>query len=528
MDAGASDANSSDNGQSSSGGTSSSGGGSDAGSSSGAGDTWSSPPDATGGNTGLAQAGAQDFGLFRQILEKGQVPKPGTLDDLGFFNEHKLDYPQPKCGAEMCMHGLLGQMGNMITGSTCTVVQIGLNTPIQPSKLKRPPLHIVLAVDTSSSMSGQPLGYLKQGLKQMLDHLENGDKVSLVRFASDAKVVVEAKPMSDKLAIEKAIIALAATGKTNLYAGLFTAFKVANKHHDKSWDNRVVLLTDGQASEGLQHPGKLVSLAAGYAKKGIGITTIGVGKDVHNGVLADIAEVGAGNFYFLDKAAAVKEVFTEEVKTFLVPVALDVTIKIDAEDAYVVGAAYGTKGWKGHNAGGTIHIPTLFLAGRQKSETPLPATGSGRRGGGGAIMIELMPLPGVKKGVKVANLDLSWTHPKTGKKHSQQSWVLFGTPAQADGSSYFSSDTVEKGFVMLNILAAFRMAANLAADSDPGAAQGVLLALRPAVKKWLDSKKKADPDIEDDLKYVDMFIANLKKLKNQTPISKPPEPWPID
>ena len=509
----------------------SSSGGSDTGaSSSGAGDAGAVPGADTisGGNTGLSQAGAQDFGLFRQLLEQGKVPSPGALDELGFFHEHKLDYPDPKCGQDMCMHGLLGQMGNLINGSTCTVVQIGLNTHLQPSKMKRPPLHIVLAVDVSSSMAGAPLSFLKQGLQQMLDHLEAGDKVSLVAFAEKAAVLLDAAPLKDKLSIEKAIITLSTSGNTNLYEGLFKAFKLAAKHHDQAWDNRVVLLTDGEATTGMTKPGKLVSLATGYAKMGIGITTIGVGQSAAGSVLAEIAEVGAGSFYFLDQPKAVKEVFTEEVQTFLVPVALDVTIKLDATDGYVVGGAYGTRGWKGHTDGGTIHIPTLFLAGRKKAETPLPGKGAGRRGGGGGILVELMPLPGVKKGPTVANLALQWTHPKTGKVLKQQAAVSFGKYVVPDGGAFFSDATVEKGFVMLNILAGFQMAMELAADSDPGAARGVLQALKPEVEKWLKKAENPDPDIEDDLKYVALFIDNLKKVANQTPVTKPPDPWPVD
>ena len=509
------------------GGGSSSSSGADAGGSGGSSDTYQ------GGNTGLSQAGAQDFGLFRQLLEAGQVPTPGSLDDLGFFHEHKLDYPDPKCGQDMCMHGMLGQMGNMMTGSTCTLIQIGLNTHILPANLKRPPLHIVLAIDTSKSMTGDAIGYLKQGLKQMLDHLEKGDKLSLLRFSTGATTLLEAVDATDKLTIEKAIIGLTAGGDTNLYAGLFTAFKLASKHQKTGWDNRVVLLTDGEANVGITQKGKLVSLAKGYAKKGIGITTIGVGKSFSVGLLAAVAEVGAGNFYFLDNPAAVKEVFTEEVKTFLVPIALDVKIEVASEDTYVIGAAYGTHGWKGDSDGGTIEIPTLFLAGRKSSETALPGQGSGRRGGGGAIMIELMPLPGVKKTLKVAELKLTWTHPTTGKVHKQDTSVIFGNVQVADGGLYFSAVTVEKGFVMLNIYAGFEMAIELAADADPGAAIGVLQALRGGVAKWLKgggltSKGDPDPDVADDLKYIDLFIANLKKVGNQTPISKPPEPWPID
>jgi len=489
----------------------------------------------TGGATGLSQAGAQDFGLFRQILESGGIPSPDTLDPLGFFNEHKLDYPKPKCGADMCMHGLLGQMGNMITGSTCTVVQIGLNTAIKVDKKKRPPLHVVFAIDTSTSMGGKSIGYVKAGLQQMLDHMQPVDAISIVGFSTAAKVALEAQLMGtglkNKSVVETAINGLKAEGKTNLYDGMFTAFGLAAKHHVKGKESRVVLLSDGIATTGIKVSAKLVSLAKGYAVSGIGVTTIGLGKSVDLSVLRDIAEVGAGNFYFLDKSEAVKEVFTEEVKTFLVPIALDVKIKVDAGNAWVIGGVYGTNGWKGGANGGNIHIPSLFLAGRTDASKPLPGPpGTGRRGGGGAIMIELVPLQGVVNNGAVAQLDLKWKHPQSGKVHVQKVDVKGYAGSTMPDGGFFSHPTVEKGFVMLNILVGFGLAAQLATDADTGAARGVLLALGEEVNKWLKSGNAGtpDPDIEDDMKYVVMFIKNLKKQKFQTPLSKPPEPWPKD
>ena len=491
--------------------------------------------DAGGGATGLSQAGAQDFGLFRQILEQGMIPTADTLDPLGFFNEHKLDYAKPICGADMCMHGLLGQMGNMITGSDCTVVQIGLNTPIKVDKAKRPPLHVVFAIDTSASMAGKPMQYVKSGLQQMLDHLQPVDTISIVGFSSIAKVALQGQPLGaglkNKAMVEQAINGLQASGQTNLYDGLFTAFQIAAKLHVKGEESRVVLLSDGKATAGILQAAKLVSLAEGYAVQGIGVTTIGLGTAVDIGALRDVAEVGAGNFYFLDKPEAVKEVFTEEVKTFLVPVALDVQIQVSVGDAWVIGGVYGTNGWKGDANGGTVKIPSLFLAGRIDASKPLPGPpGTGRRGGGGAIMVELVGLKGVVAAGSVAKLDLKWTHPQTAKVHAQTITITGLAGGVIPDGGFFTHPTVEKGFVMLNILVGFQLAAQLATDADPGAARGVLEALRKEVAAWLASGKTGgpDPDIEDDLKYVDMFIKNLKNLANQTPLSQPPEPWPKD
>jgi Ca-activated chloride channel homolog len=487
-------------------------------------------PQGPGGSVGVSQGGAQDFGLFRQILENGEIPAPSTLDDVGFFAEHKLDYPSATCGEDLCMHGLLGIMGNMITGAGCTLIQIGMNSPIDLSTLARPPLHLVLAVDTSGSMQGDPITYVKAGLVEMLGALQEGDRISLVRYSDRAEVVLEAADASDTAALEQAIASLAAVGSTNLYDGLFTAFALADRHFDPAVQNRVLFLSDGVATAGLTARDRLVSLAEGYAEKGIGLTSIGVGTEFDVEAMRSISQVGAGNFYFLEDPKAVKEVFTEEVKTFLVPLALDVDLDVEVGGGYVVRGAYGTRGWETGDGGGAVHIPSLFLAGRTSSEEPV---GGGRRGGGGAIVVELVPkadLSGVADPYAVGRLDLTWRHPLTGEARSQTVEIAApSTPDAPPGEGYFTGETVEKGFVMLNLFAGFRLAAELAEDADPHTARRTLEALRPNVASWLEAN--ADPDIEDDLRYVDLFLQNLAQVAASSQPRTAPEPvnpWPAD
>lgn len=482
------------------------------------------------GSTGISQAGAQDFGLFRQILEAGKIPGPDTLDDLGFFAEHKLDYPSPTCGNDVCMHGMLGIMGNMITGSSCTLMQIGMNSPIDVSSLQRPPLHLVLAVDVSGSMAGPAMDYVKEGLVAMIPSLQPTDKVSLVTYSSNAKVVLDYVNASDTATLDGAFKSIYAAGSTNLYDGLFQAFTLADKHFQAGTQNRVIYLSDGVATSGIQNSTKLVSLAESYAKKGIGVTTIGVGKDFDVDVMRNLGEVGAGNFYFLEDPKAVVEVFTDEVKTFLVPVALDVKFDVTVGGGYAVRGVYGTNGWQSAEGGGTISIPSLFLAGRTSAEDPIS---EGRRGGGGAMLIELVPKPGaisVPDPFAVGQLSLSFKDPLTGTVKTQNTNIVAQTPPDAPPTDgYFFNDTVEKSFVMLNIYAGFKLATQLAADSDPRTARRTLEALRLSVGDWL--VKNSDADIQDDLVYVDKFIENLKVVEAlsipYTP-AEPPNPWPAD
>ncbi len=500
----------------------------------GCGDSGTSGGDAGGatigpGATGVTQGGAQDFGLFRQILENGDIPGPDTIDDVGFFAEHKLDYPVPECGEDLCVHGLVGAMGNMLSGADCTIIQIGMNTPLDAAQLGRPPMHLVVSVDVSGSMSGSPMAYLRAGLIEMTNELQPQDYVSLVRYASQATVVLEHVPATDKTSIVAAFDQLSAGGSTNLYDGLFTAYQLADTYRDPDMQNRVIFLSDGVATAGLPNSAKLRSLAEAYAKQGIALSSIGVGTAFDVGIMRELGEVGAGNFYFLEDPAAVGEVFIEEVKTFLHPIALDAELSVSVASSYRLRAAYGTTGWSSYGAGGSVNIPSLFLAGRTSSEAPIQG---GRRGGGGGIVLELLPsaaLDGSETG-DVGVLNLAWTHPLTGERKSQTVDIRTPhQPGQTPAAGWFSDRTVEKGFVMLNIYAAFDLATRLAADSDPRTARRTLETLAPNVRDWLD--KDADPDIEDDLRYVRMFIDNLAEVIERSPVyepADPPNPWPAD
>lgn len=483
------------------------------------------------GASGVSAAGAQDFGRFRQILEAGEVPHPDVLDPLGFLAEHKLDYPAPDCGDDVCLHALLGVGGNLMTGTNCTLLQIGLNSPLNPAELPRPPLDLVVAVDTSGSMRGTPILYVKEGLREMQTVLRAEDRLTIVAYDTVARIVAEDLAGDDRDAITAAIEQLRANGSTNLYDGLFTALARAEAARAPGREARVVFLSDGVGSAGLTHPARLQALADAYARRGIGITTIGLGHDFDLDTMRAISDTGAGNFYFLEDALAAAEVFTEEALTFLVPVALDVQIEVYAGMGYTVRGAYGTRGWTGGLRSGIIDQASLFLAGRQRAEEPVEG---GRRGGGGGILVELMP----RIGAEVADPDdvgrvrMRYTDPATGEAVEQTVDIRNPfAPGEIPLGGHYTHDTVRKGFVMLNILVGFQLAAELALEADYANAIALLDVLEAGVKGWLIDHP--DPDIEDDLRYIGLFRDNLETVQSRLSVQSPPapetvEPWPAD
>ena len=481
------------------------------------------PPGSPPPISGVGQGGAQDFGRFRQILDEGGIPGPETLDDVGFFAEHRFDLPAPDCGEDVCIHGLYGAMDNMIDGSVCTVVFVGMNTPITPETLKRPPLDLTVVVDTSGSMVGQPIVDVRTGLTAMLDVLRPEDTVSIVSFDTEPEVAVSGQaPDTPELAA--AIDALVAQGSTDLYGGLRAGFELAETKAVPGRQARMLLLSDGVATDGIGDGDRMIEMARAYqAQSGISLSTIGLGENFDVPLLRDLAEQGSGAFYFVEDSGALTEVFVEEASVFLVPLAEQASIDLDAAAAWEVRGVYGTRLFEfGRNAA-NIEVPRLQIAGRSDEPGEAPPT---RRGGGGGIVIELLPRGGGALSGDVGTLDLSYRVPGT-EDIVTQSLTIEGPDAFADGDRWFFDPTVEKGFVTLNLYVAFRMAAEAAARGDDGAALGVLDAVGVNVADWL--RRNADSDIVDDLFYVDRFRENLLA---RTPAPRRPEdndpPWPQD
>ena len=245
-------------------------------------------------------------------------------------------------------------------------------------------------------------------------------------------------------------------------------------------------------------------------------------------LMRSLSERASGSFYFLEDPAAVKEVFHEEVTSFLVPLAADVRLDVDIGDAYALRAIYGTKQFEITGGKGTIEIPNLQLAHRTTVDDH---DQGGRRGGGGAILLELLRRSNQTPTTSVGTLNLHYRKPNTDVFVDEEVQVKVPVaPGDVDlEHGTFQDISVEKGFVMLNIYVGFQMAATRAQQGDYDGAWNVLDALELGVDTWLAANP--DFDIEDDLGYIRKFKANIDAARpaDQQPTPMPPpEPWPQD
>jgi Ca-activated chloride channel family protein len=489
------------------------------------------------GNTNVSLSGSQDFGYFRRLLDAGQVPRQSDFDASGFFAEHHTALPPPACGERICLQTLLGAMTSLSTDARCTMLQLGLNSPIAANPGNRPPLNLSVVVDVSGSMAAAgKIDFVRQGLGLLIDGLRDGDNLAIVTYSTNVAVPF---PMADitLLRAQARTVAsgLIAEGSTNLYGGLERGYAEAAGHYDSGRQNRVILLSDGQPTAGIVDTAQIVAMSRARNSDGIGLTTIGLGTDFNAALMRDLALQADGNFYFLEDSAAVGEVFTEELSYFTVPVAFDLRLRLTAGAAYAFGRAYGSPFWKDVTGGGELVIPSVFLAHRESDDDQTPD--GGRRGGGSALLVELEPraLSDDGSGVTTAEVgraELSFREPGTNRVVTETVTIDYPfAPWVTPEQGYFQGSdlaVVQKSFVMLNIYVGIERACRAFHENDdaPGAVAG-LRRLLAAVDDY--NEEIGDADIASDRALLVQLISVLER--NGIPRVEQParaNPWPAD
>jgi Ca-activated chloride channel family protein len=493
---------------------------------------------APGANTNVSLGGAQDFGYFRRLLGANQVPRTTDFDAAGFFAEHHTKLPPPVCGQRVCLQAMLAVMGNLASGASCTMLQLGLNSTLVADPSMRPPLNLAVSIDVSGSMNtGGKIDFVRAGLESLIDGLRDGDKVAIITYSDAVTVRFPMAEVSLKRAELRTLVrGLQAAGGTALHDGLKGAFLESQRSFESGRQNRVILLSDGNPTVGITGTPDILAMSKSYNSEGIGLTTIGLGTDFNPTLMRGLAQQADGNFYFLENTGAVKEVFTQELSYFTVPVVLDLKLELAAGAQYNFGRAYGSSFWKDLGlTGGRLEVPSVFLAHRQSAADQTPE--GGRRGGGSALLIELMPKRSSDDGsgltaADVAVVKVSFKEPGTNRIVTDQVTVNYPrapwfTPEQG---FFQSSDVtiVQKSFVMLNLYLAIEDACKNFWGGDRTQIIGNLRRLRAAVVDYNEEIK--DEDITADLALLDQFMNVLRAngVRDPADVRIPANPWPAD
>ncbi len=499
-------------------------------------------PGTTPGGTNVALGGAQDFGYFRALLDANTVPRPEDFEAAGFFAEHHTALPPPVCGNRICLQLMLGVMGNLATGSNCTMLQLGLNSPLAADPANRPPLSLSVVVDVSGSMvSGDKIGFVREGLGLLLDGMRDGDELALITYSDNAEIRFPLAEVSlQRAEIRSVIDGLVADGSTNLYEGLLTGYQEIFDNYDGERQNRVILLSDGQPTIGITDTPSILDMSKGYNSDGVGLTTVGLGTDFNADLMRGLALQADGNFYFLENSGAVNEVFTEELSYFTVPVAYDLSLQVHTGAEYTLGAAHGSPLWQDTSYGGLLEIPSVFLAHRESADDV--TDDGGRRGGGSALLLEMMPnrIVADDSGLTdadIASVQVQFRDPTTDEIVTDEVVMNYPyAPWELLAEGYFDSadvPIVQKSFIMLNLFVGMQNACRTF-HSEGGSSAATTQAvaeldnLLAAVNDY--NEEVADTDITYDIEVVEQLRSVMIANEVQPPPPAPPptNPWPAD
>jgi Ca-activated chloride channel family protein len=256
---------------------------------------------------------------------------------------------------------------------------------------------LTFVIDTSGSMEREGrLELVKDALRILVDELGPDDRVSVVEFGEDARLVLPSTGARDRHEILDAIDELRPGGSTNLAAGLRLGYEQARASLTENGFDRVVLASDGVANVGLTDADEILGRIRDDAATGIELVSVGVGMGNYNDALLEqLADQGDNA---LDEA---RRLFRDELTSTLQTVALDARAQVEFDPDLV--AAYRLVGYENRDIDDGAFTD--------------PDVDAGAIGAGHTVtaLYAVRPREDLRDGDRFATIYLRWTDPENNR-----------------------------------------------------------------------------------------------------------------
>jgi Ca-activated chloride channel family protein len=273
------------------------------------------------------------YANVRRMLNQGRLPPEGAVRLEEMVNYFPYDYALPNDGSPF---GVTTELAATPWNAHTRLLRIGIKASDR-AVAELAPANLVFLVDVSGSMDrreGLPL--VKSTLKLLVDQLREQDRVSLVVYAGESRVVLEPTSGREKAKIRTAIEQLTAGGSTAGASGIELAYQMAQQAFIAKGINRILLATDGDFNVGVSDFDSLKQMAVDKRKTGISLTTLGFGVDNYNEHLMEqLADAGDGNYAYIDNLREARKVLVDQLASTLAVVAKNVKLQVEFNPAQV-------------------------------------------------------------------------------------------------------------------------------------------------------------------------------------------------
>ncbi|HAS10792.1 MAG TPA: hypothetical protein DCS55_09815 [Acidimicrobiaceae bacterium] len=197
--------------------------------------------------------------------------------------------------------------GPTVTGdpeAAFTVVEDGEEQNVDVVRLRTNDLNLVVAVDVSGSMAGEPMQQAKAAVADLLETLPADVPVSIISFGDSA--VIQHPFSTDRASLQAAVDGLIAAGGTALFDGLDRSIA---QLASRGGTNALVVLADGADSASDTAADAVVERFAStpVATSFVALQT----PDQDLGTLQAFADAAGGDVLAIEQSAQFREVLTE-------------------------------------------------------------------------------------------------------------------------------------------------------------------------------------------------------------------------
>jgi Ca-activated chloride channel homolog len=276
-------------------------------------------PDGGLGTSARAATGDFSFGSGASDRQgRGDVDKP-TEADVGRFTS----------GAKLMLTGRAGHARILqgSSGQTFALLEITGEGDGAPAVASKSDLSIV--IDRSGSMRGTRIRNALSAATKAVQHLREGDTVSVVAFDQRSEVIVPRTSIdeSTRAMVLRRIDGIGLGGDTCISCGITDGLGQLGR--SLSATSRMILLSDGDANRGLRDVSAFRSLGAAARSQGVTITTIGVDVDFNEKLLAAVSAESNGRLVFVENDGALDRAFEEETNRLTTALASNAEVTID-------------------------------------------------------------------------------------------------------------------------------------------------------------------------------------------------------
>lgn len=248
-------------------------------------------------------------------------------------------------------------------GRTDAFVTVDLEG-VEVAGQERAKVNLALVIDRSCSMAGEPLAQAKRAALHLVRQLGPEDRLSIVHYGSDVRAFGGAMATEEnKARMESFIRRITDDGGTSISDGLSAGKRQVLRAADGFKVNRVILISDGQPTEGIIEERGLLSLAGRIRREGVSISSIGVGTEFNERVMQGIAEYGAGGYAYLRNASMLASIFQKELEQAGTTVARDVALTFELPEGVELEEVLG---YRHTREGRKVRVPLTDLSAGQQ------------------------------------------------------------------------------------------------------------------------------------------------------------------